>query len=113
MNNLKNQVQLIGRLGNDPDMICFDDGKVKTKAVICTTDQWRDYSDDAPPIVKSQWHDIVAWGPCAEQLAKGKKGSRLVVQGRLTYRAYEDGDGVTRYITEIIVNNLLWNEEIL
>jgi len=107
MNNLRNQVQLIGRLGKDAETITFDDGKVKTKLVICTNDSWSERDQDKE-IVRSQWHDVVAWNGLAQVLSNSRKGDKIALQGRLTYRTYEDGDGNSRYIAEIVATNVLF-----
>ena len=111
MNNIRNQVQLIGRLGRDAETLTFDDGKVKTKLVICTNDSWS-ARDDNEVIQRTQWHDVVAWNGLAELLSKSRMGDKIAVQGRLTYRTYEDGDGVSRYIAEIVATNVLFINQI-
>jgi len=106
MNNLRNQVQLIGRLGRDAETITFDDGKVKTRLVISTNDSWAGQDKDQV-IQRTQWHDVVAWNDLAQLLSTSRMGDKIAIQGRLTYRTYEDGEGVTRYITEIVASNVL------
>jgi len=107
MNNLRNQVQLIGRLGRDAETITFDDGKVKTKLVISTNDSWSEQDQDKE-IVRTQWHDVVAWNGLAELLSTCRMGDKIALQGRLTYRTYEDGDGHSRYIAEVVATNVLF-----
>ena len=107
MNNLRNQVQLIGRLGRDAETITFDDGKVKTKLVISTNDSWSEQDEDQV-IQKTQWHDVVAWNGMAELLSTRRVGDKIALQGRLTYRTYEDGDGHSRYIAEVVATNVLF-----
>jgi len=111
MNNIRNQVQLIGRLGKDAETITFDDGKVKTRLVISTNDSWSGQDEDQV-IQRTQWHDVVAWNGLAEFLSKSRMGDKIAVQGRLTYRTYEDRDGVSRYIAEIVANNVLFINQI-
>lgn len=106
MNTLKNRVQLIGNLGRDPEMITFDSGKTKANFSIATSDVRK--NDKGEYITETQWHNLVAWGKTAEIAEKIlKKGSEVAIEGKLTSRSYEDKDGNKKYITEIIVNELL------
>jgi single-strand DNA-binding protein len=111
MNNIRNQVQLIGRLGRDAETHRLDDGKVKTKLVISTNDSWSGQDEDQV-IQKTQWHDVVAWNSLAELLSNSSKGDKIAVQGRLNYRTYEDGNGISRYIAEIVATNVLFINQI-
>ena len=56
----------------------------------------------------TQWHNLVAWGKTAEIADKFlKKGQRVAIEGKLINRSYEDKNGIKRYVTEIVVNELL------
>lgn len=106
MNTLKNRVQLIGNLGRDPEMITFDSGKTKANFSIATSDVRK--NDKGEYITETQWHNLVAWGKTAEIAEKIlKKGNEVAIEGKLTTRSYEDKDGNKKYITEIIVNEML------
>jgi single-strand DNA-binding protein len=106
MNALRNKVQLIGRLGQDPKIITFDEGKTKANFSVATNESYRDNSGDK--VDKTQWHEIVAWGPLSEIMGQYlKKGSEVAIEGRLQYRTYDDKEGNTRYVTEIIAKDLL------
>ena len=101
MNALRNKVQLIGRLGKDAETITFDDGKVKARFPVATNETFR--NSEGEKVERTQWHDVVAWGGLAEVAGQYlKKGAEVAVEGRLTYRTYEDGEGQTRYITEVV-----------
>lgn len=99
MTQSMNRVQLIGRIGSDVSTVIFDDGKIKSRFPISTSEN---YNDGDERITRTQWHDIVGWGAIAETHGQWHKGDLVMVEGRLTYRTYEDGEGVTRYITEIV-----------
>ena len=106
MNNLRNRVQLIGNLGSDPEIKNFDGGKTKARFSIATTDSYR--NKDGERVKETQWHNIIAWGKTAEIIEKYiKKGDEIAVEGKLTSRSYEDNNGNTKYITEVVVNELL------
>lgn len=106
MNALRNRVQLIGNLGNDPEVKEFAKGKKVARFSIATSDSYKD--KDGNWVKETQWHNLVAWNKTAEIVEKHLgKGLEVVVEGKLTTRNWEDKDGVKRYMTEVIVNELL------
>ncbi|GGW56294.1 single-strand binding protein [Winogradskyella epiphytica] len=106
MNTLRNKVQLIGNLGNDPEITNFESGKTMAKFSIATNDSYKNAKGEK--VVDTQWHNIVAWGKTAQIVEKYvTKGKEVAVEGKLTSRSYEDKDGIKRYITEVVCNELL------
>ena len=106
MNALKNRVQLIGNLGMDPEVKKFEGGKTKAKFSLATTESYKNSEGDK--VSDTQWHNVVIWGNLAIIAEKYlKKGSEVAVEGKIVSRSYDDKDGVKKYITEIIVNELL------
>ena len=106
MSSLKNKVQLIGNLGTDPEVISLDSGKLLAKFTLATNDYYNNAKGDK--IQDTQWYNIVAWNKTAEIIEKYvSKGNEIALEGKLTNRSYEDKDGVKRYITEIVVSELL------
>lgn len=106
MNSLKNKVQLIGHLGNDPEIITLENGSKLAKFAIATNETYK--NTEGEKVTDTQWHNIVAWGKMAEiaenYLAKGKE---VMIEGKLMSRSYETKEGEKRYITEIKCNELL------
>jgi len=103
---LKNKVQLIGNLGSNPEIKTLDGGKKLAKFSIATNESYRNANGEK--VTETQWHNLVAWGKLAEIIEKYiTKGSEVAVEGKLTYRTYNDKDGVKKYFTEIQVNELL------
>lgn len=106
MNNLRNKVQLIGRLGKDVELKTLESGKTLAKVSMATTDVYK--NADGKKVENTQWHSLTFWGKNAEIAGNFlKKGSEIVVDGRLSYSNYEDKDGVMKYYTEIIVNEFV------
>lgn len=106
MNNLRNKVQLIGNLGNTPEVINLETGKKLAKFSIATNESYKNTKGEQ--IKDTQWHNIIAWGKTADIIEKYlEKGSEVAVEGKLVNRSYDDKDGNKRYITEIVVNELL------
>jgi len=106
MNTLRNKVQLIGNLGNDPEVITLESGKKLAKFSIATNDSYKNASGEK--ITDTQWHNVIAWNKTAEIVEKYlTKGNEIAVEGKLTSRSYENKEGVKKYITEIVVNELL------
>ena len=105
MSTLKNKVQLIGRLGNDPEVRTFESGKQMASFSLATNETY--YNNQGEKIEETQWHNVVAWGKKATIVENYlKKGSEIALEGKLINRKYER-DGETKYITEISMNELL------
>lgn len=106
MNTLKNKVQLIGNLGQNPEVKELNDGKKVAKFSLATNETYRNKAGEK--VTDTQWHNLVAWGKTAEIIEKYlKKGSEVAVEGKLLNRNYTDKEGVKRYVTEIQVSELL------
>ena len=106
MNSLRNKVQLIGNLGNDPEIITLESGKKLAKFSLATNESYKDASGQKVDNV--QWHNLVAWNKTADIIEKYvTKGKEVAIEGKLTSRSYETKEGEKRYITEVVVNELL------
>ena len=106
MSNLRNKVQLIGRVGNAPEVILLESGKKLVKFTMATNDSYKNANGDK--VEDTQWHNLVVWSKLTEVVEKYvKKGDEIAIEGKLTTRSYDDKDGNKRYISEIIVNELL------
>ena len=106
MNTLRNKVQLIGNLGNDPEIIQLESGKTVAKFNIATNESYT--NNKGEKVTDTQWHHVVAWGKTAQIIEKYvTKGKEVAIEGKLTSRSYDDKDGNKRYITEIVCNELL------
>ena len=105
MTNIKNHVQLIGRLGNEPQIKIFDSGKRMATFSLATNESYRNNKGEM--IKDTQWHNIVIWGKKVDVVENYlKKGSEVAVQGKLVNRSYES-NGEKKYVTEISLNELL------
>lgn len=99
-----NKAILYGNCGNDPKVTNLESGKKVAKFSLATN---KSYTKDGEKITETAWHNIVLWNKLAELAEKYvKKGSSLIIEGEIAYRSYENKDGETVYITEIIGNNL-------
>ena len=106
MSAIKNKVQLIGNLGNDPQIINLESGKRVAKFTIATNETYK--NNKGEKVTDTQWHNIVAWGKTAEIIEKYvTKGKEVAIEGKLTSRSYETKEGEKRYITEVVCNELL------
>lgn len=106
MNNLRNKVQLIGHLGADPEIKIFDSGKKNAKLSLATSENYKSANGEKKE--QTQWHNVIAWGKTADIAEKYlHKGSEVAIEGRLSYRSYDDKNGETKYITEITINELM------
>jgi len=106
MSTLRNKVQLIGHVGNDPEILNLESGKKLAKFSIATNESYKNSKGEK--ITDTQWHNIVAWGKTAELIETYvPKGKEIGIEGKLTSRSYEDKDGVKKYITEVVCSELL------
>jgi len=106
MSTLKNKVQLIGNLGKNPEIITLDSGKKLAKFSIATNESYKNAKGEK--VENTQWHNVIAWNKTAEIVENYLvKGNEVAIEGKLTSRSYEDKEGVKKYITEIVVNELL------
>ena len=106
MNAMKNRAQLIGHVGNEPEIKTFDGGKKLANLTIATNDTYR--NDKGDKVEQTEWHKVTAWGKTADIIEKYvTKGKEVAIEGKLTHRSYEDKNGEKRYITEVIVNEIL------
>ncbi|MFC2138681.1 single-stranded DNA-binding protein [Bacteroidota bacterium] len=106
MNALKNRVQLIGNLGNDPEIKKFENNRTLVKFSLATSENYKNANGEK--VQETQWHNIIAWGNVAIIAEKYlKKGNEVAVEGKLVTRSYDSKDGEKKYITEIVVNELL------
>jgi single-strand DNA-binding protein len=106
MNALRNKVQLIGHVGNEPEIKNFEGGKKIAKLTLATNEIY--YNENKEKITDTQWHNVVAWGKTAEIIENFvNKGKEIGIEGKLTHRSYDDKEGNKRYITEIVAHELL------
>jgi single-strand DNA-binding protein len=106
MNALKNKVQLIGNLGNDPEIINLESGKTLAKFSVATNESYKNAQGEK--VTDTQWHNVVAWGKTADIIEKYlTKGKEVAIEGKLTTRSWEDKEGNKRYTTEVVCNDLL------
>ena len=106
MSTLKNQVQLIGHVGQDPEIKNFEGEKKLASLSVATKDSYK--NDKGEKVEETQWHRISAWGKTAELIEKYvTKGKEIAVQGKLTHRSYDDKNGDKKYVTEVVVSELV------
>ena len=106
MKNLRNTITLIGNLGMNPEVKNLESGSTLAKFSVATTDRYKNNKGEQQE--DTTWHNLVAWGKTAEIAEKYlKKGSQVAVEGKLTNRSYEAKDGTKKYISEIVVNEIL------
>jgi single-strand DNA-binding protein len=106
MNAMRNKVQLIGHVGQDPEIKSFDGGKKVANITIATNDYY--INDKGDKIEQTEWHRVAAWGKVADIIEKYvTKGKEVAIEGKLTHRSYDDKDGAKRYITEVVANDIL------
>jgi single-strand DNA-binding protein len=100
-----NKVILFGNVGKDPEVKTLAEGKKVAKFSLATSEHSKD--KDGNKVSTATWHNIVVWDKLAELCEKFvKKGSSIILEGKISYRTYEDKDGNTKYYTEIVCNTM-------
>ena len=103
---IKNKVQLIGNLGQEPDIRTTETGKKVARFSVATNDIYRNSRGER--IRETLWHTVIAWGKLAEIAEKYlTKGREVALAGKLVHREYTDKNGIRRFITEIVMNELV------
>ena len=102
---MKNRVQLIGHVGQEPEIKNLESGRV-ANFTIATNENYTNAKGEK--VEQTEWHKVSAWGKTVVIIEKLlTKGSHVAIEGKLTHRSYDDKDGNKRYITEVVANELV------
>jgi len=102
-----NRAEIIGNVGVEPELRTTPQGNSVCTLKIATSESYKDkntneWKDD------TEWHRVVFWDNLAEQAAKNLNvGSKIYVEGKIRTRKYDDREGITRFITEIVASKLI------
>ncbi len=100
-----NKVILVGNLGKDPEVKYLDNGVAVANFSLATTENYKNREGER--VSQTEWHNIVLWRGLAEVAEKYlKKGANIYIEGKIKTRKWEDKEGVTRYSTEILGDNM-------
>ncbi|MCL4123048.1 UNVERIFIED_CONTAM: hypothetical protein GTU68_040397 [Idotea baltica] len=106
MNALKNQVTLIGNIGKDVELRTVGEKRFLASITLATNEYYKNNKGEL--IKETQWHNLKAWGKLADTMNNIlSKGDEVMIQGKLTYRSYENKEGNKQYVTEIIISEFL------
>jgi single-strand DNA-binding protein len=101
-----NKVILIGNVGSDPEVRYMPNGNAVTTLSIATSETWKD-KQTGEKQDRTEWHRVVFYNRLGEIAGEyTKKGSRIYIEGSLRTRKWQDQQGVERYTTEIIANEM-------
>ncbi len=104
--DLRNNVQLIGNLGTTPEIKELANGGKVARITLATNESYKNKKGET--IKETQWHNLVAWNNQAIIAEKYlEKGKEVCISGKLNNRSYQDSEGITRYITEVVVTDIL------
>lgn len=98
-----NRISLIGNLGKDPETRFTTSNVAVTSFSVATTHSYK--GKDGNWVNETTWHNVVAFNLSDFLRENLKKGKKVYVEGRLTNRSYEDKQGITRYVTEVLADN--------
>ena len=106
MNALRNKVQLIGHVGQEPEIKTFEGAKKLANLTLATNESYTNAKGEK--VEQTEWHRLTAWGKTADLIESYvTKGKEIAIEGKLTHRSYDDKDGVKRFITEVVISELL------
>lgn len=107
MKTMKNTVSLMGYLGSDIQFHTTKSGRKVAHVRLATNEYYKDKAGERAE--RTDWHNIKGWGPIAERMERLKlgKGSQVFIEGKLTHRTYEDKDGVKRYVSEVVIAEIV------
>ncbi len=106
MSSLSNHVQLVGNVGNDVEVKQLETGKKMVRFSLATNEHYTDAKGEKQ--TETSWHNLVAWNKNAEIVEKYvTKGKQIAIWGKLKSRSYTTDDGAKKYITEVVVNEVL------
>lgn len=101
-----NKVTLLGNLGRDPEVRTTAQGSTVCTLNMATTENYKDKTGNWQEI--TDWHKVVLWDYMAETAQKYlKKGSKVMIEGKLRTRSYEDQSGTTKYVTEVVGSQVI------
>ena len=107
MNTLKNKVQLIGHLGDDPQFKELEGGRLLAKFSLATNESYK--KPDGEKVEKTHWHNIVSFGNTSKFIKDYldlKKGSEIIVNGKIDYNTYENDAQVKIKVTNIVIDDI-------
>lgn len=101
-----NKCMIIGNLGKDPTIGYNTSGRAKCSLSVAVTERYKDNNGEQKEI--TNWFNVVFWGGMAETIKRLdiKKGTSVFVSGKMSFRSYQDQDGQTRYVSELLADNL-------
>ncbi len=100
-----NKVILVGNLGKDPEVKYLDNGVAVANFSLATTESYKNKQGER--VNQTEWHNIVLWRGLAEVAEKYlKKGASIYIEGKIKTRKWEDKEGIARYSTEILGDNM-------
>jgi single-strand DNA-binding protein len=106
MNGLRNSVRLIGHIGTDPETKEFESGKKVSRFSLATNEVYKNAKGEK--VKDTVWHNLVMWGKTAVVAEKYlEKGAEIAIEGKLTSRSFTTKEGEKKYITEIVVGELM------
>lgn len=107
MTTLRNSVRLIGNVGYNPEIKTLENENKIAKFSLATNESYTNSKSEK--VQQTTWHNIVAFGPIVNVIENHvEKGKQLAVEGKLTYKEYQDNDGITRKITEIVIDEIIF-----
>ena len=106
MSSIKNHVQLIGNVGQEPTVTNLESGKKVARLSLATNENYKNSKGEKQ--TDTNWHTVIAWDKVADIIEKyAEKGKEIGIVGKLKTRTYTMDDGNQRYVTEVVADEIL------
>jgi single-strand DNA-binding protein len=100
-----NKVILVGNLGKDPEVRTLENGAKVANFTLATSESYK--NREGQRVTQTEWHNIVLWRGLADIAERYlRKGNQVYIEGKIKSRSWDDKDGIKRYTTEILGDNL-------
>lgn len=101
-----NKVILVGNLGKEPEIRHLENNRARATFPLATNETYKNKAGEK--VTTTEWHNVVMWGPLAEITEQYlSKGKQVYIEGKLTNRSYVDKEGQTKFITEVVGQNMV------
>lgn len=97
-----NRIELIGHVGRDIEVKQISEDRCVGRFSVATSEAYKDKNGEWQD--NTEWHTVICWRKSAEQLQKITKGKLMFIEGKMTYRSYQNDSNETKYVSEVICN---------
>ena len=106
MSTLRNKVQLLGRVGQNPEIKVLENNKKLARLSLATNENYSNAKGEK--VEQTTWHNLVVWGNLSDIVEQHvTKGKQIAIEGKLTYNDFTTKEGIVKHVAEIIVDEII------